>query len=65
MNTLGTTISRRAWILKSPENRRRRLGVKLTVVDMDFDGLVPALNGGKGDFYRGWLHDYGRASAER
>ena len=26
------------------------LGVKLTVVDMDFDGLVPALNGGKGDF---------------
>ena len=26
------------------------LGVKLTVVDMEFDGLVPALNGGKGDF---------------
>lgn len=26
------------------------LGVKLTVVDMDFDGLIPALNGGKGDF---------------
>ncbi len=26
------------------------LGVELKVVDMDFDGLVPALNGGKGDF---------------
>lgn len=26
------------------------LGVELTVVDMDFDGLIPALNGGKGDF---------------
>lgn len=26
------------------------LGVKLKVVDMDFDGLIPALNGGKGDF---------------
>ncbi|MEG1547865.1 MAG: transporter substrate-binding domain-containing protein [Clostridia bacterium] len=25
------------------------LGVKLTVLDMEFDGLVPALNGGKGD----------------
>lgn len=26
------------------------LGVKLKVVDMDFDGLIPAMNGGKGDF---------------
>ena len=26
------------------------LGVELSVVDMDFDGLIPALNGGKGDF---------------
>ncbi|MEG2189462.1 MAG: transporter substrate-binding domain-containing protein, partial [Christensenella sp.] len=28
----------------------KELGVELKVVDMDFDGLIPALNGGKGDF---------------